>query len=82
MHTWQVQEAKSKLSDLIRSAKFSPQLITVRGNPEVVVMSAQQYSKLQKPELTILNIMQKFPHKELNFSKIRSRSSKLRKTGL
>lgn len=81
MHTWQVQEAKSKLSDLIRSAKLSPQLITVRGNPEVVVMSAQQYSRLQKPELSLLNIMQKFPHKEINFSKTRIKSSKLRKTG-
>jgi prevent-host-death family protein len=80
MHTWQVQEAKSKLSDLIRSAKSSPQLITVRGNPEVVVISAQQYSRLQKPELSLLNIMQKFPHKEINFSKARVKSSKLRKT--
>ena len=79
---WQVQEAKMSLSDLIRNAQISPQLITVRGHPEVVVLSTKFYSKLTKAPLSIVDIMQKFPYKSLDFVKkvnARSRDKKLRK---
>lgn len=76
MRAWQVQEAKSHLSDLIRNAKLNPQLITVRGNPEVVVISAKQYSKLNKTEDSIIEIMQRCPHK-INLK--RSKDKRVRK---
>lgn len=78
MRAWQVQEAKTKLSDLIRSAKLNPQMITVRGHPEVIVISTKQYSKLNKSELSILDVMQKFPHKKMDLAGKRSKDSKLR----
>lgn len=76
MKAWQVQEAKSHLSDLIRNAKLNPQLITVRGNPEVVVISAKQYSKLNKTEDSIIEIMQRCPH-EIDLK--RSKDKRVRK---
>lgn len=81
MKTWQVQEAKTKLSSLIRCAKQNPQMITVHGNPEVVVLSAKQYSKLSKTENSILEIMQSIPYKDFKFPK-RSKDSRTRKINL
>jgi len=77
MRAWQVQEAKSHLSDLIRNAKLNPQMITVRGNPEVVVISAKQYSKLNKSEDSIIDILQSIP-KGFKIPK-RSKDKRIRK---
>jgi prevent-host-death family protein len=82
MKAWQVQEAKMHLSDLIRNAKLNPQLITVRGNAAVVVISTKQYSKLNKSELSIFDVMQKFPYKKMELAPKRSADKKLRKIKL
>lgn len=81
MKSWQVQEAKMQLSELISMAKSNPQLITLRGNPEVVVISTKFFNKLSK-EMSIFDIMQKFPDKNLNFELSRSRDKKTRKISL
>ncbi|MEO8541818.1 MAG: type II toxin-antitoxin system Phd/YefM family antitoxin [bacterium] len=45
--TWQLQEAKNKLSEVIRRAREEgPQTITVRGEDAVVVMPAEEYERL------------------------------------
>jgi prevent-host-death family protein len=45
--TWQLQEAKAKLSELVRRARSEgPQTITVRGEPAVVVISVEEYERL------------------------------------
>ncbi|MDR3360262.1 MAG: type II toxin-antitoxin system prevent-host-death family antitoxin, partial [Bifidobacteriaceae bacterium] len=36
---WQLQEAKSKLSQLVREAENGPQTITHHGRPSAVVIS-------------------------------------------
>lgn len=44
---WQLQEAKNRLSELVRQAREEgPQTITVHGADAVVVMAADQYRKL------------------------------------
>lgn len=44
--TWQLQEAKNKLSEVIRRAREEgPQTITVRGEDAVVVMQAEMYDE-------------------------------------
>jgi prevent-host-death family protein len=52
--TWQLQEAKAMLSEVLRSAAGEPQIITVRGEEKAVVLSIEEYRKLtraQKPTL-------------------------------
>ena len=45
--TWQIQDAKNKLSEVIAQAiKQGPQLITRRGKKAAVVMSYAEYEKL------------------------------------
>jgi prevent-host-death family protein len=48
MATWQVQEAKSRLSELIeRAQKEGPQTITKHGRPKAVLLSAEAYEALE-----------------------------------
>jgi prevent-host-death family protein len=47
---WQLQEAKNKLSQLVKEAdKGVPQFITVHGKPAAVVLSTNDYRKLAQP---------------------------------
>lgn len=47
---WQLQEAKSRLSDVVKQAlKNGPQTITLRGEPAVVVLSVREFRKLTQP---------------------------------
>jgi antitoxin Phd len=49
MATWQVQEAKTRLSELIeRAEKEGPQTITKHGKAKAVVVSADAYEKMQR----------------------------------
>ncbi|MBN8727572.1 MAG: type II toxin-antitoxin system Phd/YefM family antitoxin [Xanthomonadales bacterium] len=46
--SWQLQEAKNRLSEVVRAAKTKgPQVITVRGREEVVVMSIEELRRLR-----------------------------------
>jgi prevent-host-death family protein len=45
---WKLEEAKARFSELVRRAEQDgPQTVTVRGREAVVVMSADQFAKLQ-----------------------------------
>ena len=47
MKKWQLQDAKNRLSELVRkAAEEGPQIITLRGDDAVVVVDAQEYRKL------------------------------------
>lgn len=43
---WPLHEAKNRLSELIRAANESPQVITVHGDERAVVLSAAAYRRL------------------------------------
>ena len=51
MRSWQLQEAKAKLSQLVRDAAEEPQQISVHGKPVAVVVSQERYEDLttEKP---------------------------------
>ena len=54
VHTWQLQEAKSRFSELVDlTLKEGPQLVTRRGEEAVVILSANDYRRLsgQTPRL-------------------------------
>lgn len=62
MRTWQLQEAKAHLSDLVREASLGkPQEITLRGNPAVVVLSTDQYQRLVHPKPSLVNFLRQSP---------------------
>lgn len=62
MKTWQLQEAKAHLSEVVKQATTGhPQEITLRGEPAVVVISKKHYLKLVKPKPAFVDFMQNSP---------------------
>lgn len=49
MRSWQLQEAKAQLSDLVRRcAREGPQEITVRSQPTAVLLSRRDHDRLRR----------------------------------
>lgn len=47
MRTWQIQEAKARLSEVVKDAeREGPQEITLHGRPVAVVLSRAEYGRL------------------------------------
>ena len=76
MSIWQFQEAKAKLSEVVRLAATEPQEITVRGEPAAVVISMAEYQRLksQKQQLPLGQFLMKSPLTglDLDFSRDKS----------
>ena len=68
--TWQVQEAKGRFSELIEEAnRRGAQVITRHGRPVAVVVSAEEYSRLN-PRPKIVDILRKCPLPGLTVSRL------------
>jgi len=62
MIRWQLQEAKNKLSELVRKAqREGPQIITLHGRDAAVVVSARDYRRIAKPAGNLVEFMRKSP---------------------
>lgn len=62
MRTWQLQEAKARLSEVIKQAsREGPQTITMRGEPTAVVISKDEYERLKRPRESFVAFMRKSP---------------------
>lgn len=72
---WQLQDAKAKLSEMVKHAVHDgPQLITVRGEQTVVVLSMAEFSKLMKRSSGLVEFMKKSPLKGLKLDLKRDKS--------
>ena len=62
MRTWQLQEAKARLSEVIKQAsQEGPQTIKMRGEPTAVVISKDEYERLKHPRGSFVDFMRKSP---------------------
>ena len=62
MQTWQMQTAKARFSDLVRSAKQDgPQDITVHGRSVAVVMSRELFDRLSGNAQSLVAFIQQSP---------------------
>ena len=62
MGKWQLQEAKARLSEVIRRAgKEGPQKITVHGEPTAVVISTEEHKRLRHRKVTFVKLMRSSP---------------------
>lgn len=51
LNKWQLQEAKNKFSRVVKQAQQgNPKYITVHGKPTAVVVSIEDYQKLNRPK--------------------------------
>jgi prevent-host-death family protein len=60
---WQLQEAKNRLSEVVRRAREEgPQVITLRGDEAVVVLDANEYRRLaRRPKGSLVDFFRKSP---------------------
>jgi prevent-host-death family protein len=64
MHTWQLQEAKSRFSELVdRTLTEGPQLVTRHGAEAVVVIAALEYRQ-QQNQPSLLTVLANAPRGE------------------
>ncbi|SHG03044.1 prevent-host-death family protein [Fodinibius roseus] len=59
---WQLQEAKNKFSEVVRKAtEEGPQTVTKHGKDSVVVISVEDYKKMERPETSLAAFFQQSP---------------------
>ena len=59
---WQLQDAKSKFSQLVESAMHNkPQFVTKHGNNAVVILSFEEYRKMIKPKKDLISFFRASP---------------------
>ena len=74
--TWQLQEAKNKLSELVHEAQTEgPQIISRHGENVAVVLSYDEYSRLVKPETDLVTFFRSSPLVGVDLDLERDRSS-------
>ncbi|WP_088343596.1 MULTISPECIES: type II toxin-antitoxin system Phd/YefM family antitoxin [Rhodomicrobium] len=62
MKNWPLQDAKARLSELIKQAQADgPQEITVRGEPAVIVMAKKDYDTLVRPKPDLVAFLRNSP---------------------
>lgn len=62
MRAWQLQDAKARLSEVVKEAGLhGPQEITLHGKPAVVVISKEQYNKLIRPKPGFVDFIKASP---------------------
>lgn len=75
MQTWQLQEAKAHLSEVVRLCiQQGPQLLTVRGKDEAVLLSKKDYERLMGAKPNLFDFMRASPLKGLDISWERDQS--------
>ncbi len=77
MSKWQLQDAKNRLSEVVRKASDEgPQVITLRGDDAVVVVAADEYARLiRKPKGSLVEFFRKSPLGAATLDLTRSRDT-------
>jgi len=73
-NTWQLQDAKSKFSQLVEKAMLNePQFVTKYGNNAVVILSFKDYKKITKPQTDLVTFFRNSPLMDTNLDMNRNR---------
>lgn len=65
MHTWPLQDAKSRFSEVVDlTLREGPQWVTRRGREAVVILSAQDYRRLRGDMPSLLSTLLEAPRGE------------------
>jgi len=75
IQTWQLQEAKNKLSRVIDNAINSgPQIITRRGVEVAIVLSYEEYKRMMATEHSLSDFFRKSPLAGIDLDLTRDKS--------
>lgn len=71
--TWNLQDAKNRFSELVREAsKAGPQVVMRRGKETAVVLSIEEYRRLVRPRVSLVEFMRSSPLREVELDLDRS----------
>ena len=71
--TWQLQDAKNKLSEVVdTSIRSGPQFISRRGKNTAVLLSYEEYQKLTKPSKNLKQLLHNSGFNELDLNRDKS----------
>lgn len=77
MQTWQLQDAKARMSELVKRAQEAPQSITLHGRPVAVLVSQETFEDLSRSAGSLVDFMRASPladMEEPRFDRSRSRT--------
>lgn len=75
MSNWQLQDAKARLSEVIKKAvQEGPQHITLHGEPAAVVLSEADYQRLKKQPKRFVDFIRNSPLKSVELGLTRDSS--------
>ncbi len=72
MSSWQLSEAKNRLSEVVAKAREGAQIITVHGREEAVVLSVEEYRRLSRPQGSLVAFLRNSPLAEVELEIERS----------
>lgn len=59
---WKLQDAKNRFSEVVNEAlRSGPQMVTRRGRETAVVMSAEDFKRLTRPEVGLIEFLRSSP---------------------
>jgi prevent-host-death family protein len=61
MQSWQLQQAKARMSELVKRAQLAPQSITLHGKPVAVVVSQATFDALSQAKGSLVDFMRASP---------------------
>ncbi len=65
-YIWPLQDAKNKFSEVVNNAlRKGPQIITRRGVQTAVVLSYDEYQRMQKPQTDLVTFFRTSPLAEV-----------------
>jgi len=77
MESWSLQDAKAKFSEFVRLVKAKgPHVVTVRGKPEVVVLTVKEYEALSSQKPSLLMLMKTSPLANMDLDVERSSTAR------
>ena len=72
LRAWQVQEAKNRLSEVLRDAdRLGPQVITSHGREAAYVLSPRDYHALTRTEVSLVDFFRTSPLAGTDFENVR-----------
>jgi antitoxin Phd len=73
METWKLEDAKARLSEVVRLAqKKGPQMVTIRGREAAVIMTPEEYQRLApkpRPHVPLARFLQKLRLDQLDLER-------------
>jgi antitoxin Phd len=76
MNTWKLEDAKNQFSRLVREALAGrPQRVTRGGREAVVVVAAEEYARLTRPEHGLVEFLDASPLADIELDLARARDA-------